>query len=103
MKFSWWPKKKRMTLEQTNIGNVLLKMGAINEGQLEKGVRERIRQENRLIGEIFVKQGAITEDQLKEALELQDQMRNGKKTEAMLRIVSKKTAFHHTRLVVNES
>jgi len=95
----WWPKRKRLDDESTNIGNMLILMELVNADQLRAAVSEKLRREDRKLGMILVEQGAITSEQLEEALELQGQMRSGKKTDAMISIVTNKTRRHHARLV----
>ena len=90
MAFRWWPQRAKIDYEQSNIGNVLVLMGALSEKQLKRGIDEHRRREDMKIGKIFVEQGAITKEMLAEAVELQKEMRRDK-TAAMLTLVEKKT------------
>jgi len=103
MRIRWWKKKReaKEDEEKSNLGNILLLMGAINEQQLRRAADERQRREDIKIGKIFVEQGAITTELLYEALRLQAEMREGRRTEAMLSIVEEKTRAHHRRLFPN--
>jgi hypothetical protein len=85
-------KRRFVSDERSNIGNVLLDLGAITEEQLAVARdKQQTLTEAARLGRILVDEGTITEAELEEALDLQKQMRNGRAVDAMLNIVEKRT------------
>ena len=88
-----WPftsTKPRPTKQETDLGNVLLKMGVIDESTLKAALAEQTDVEKRrsLLGSILVKMGKLDEAVLKKALKIQKQLRTGNKADAMIDIVN---------------
>lgn len=89
-----WPftTKSRPSKEETDLGNVLLKMGVIDEDLLKKALAEQSRvEEKSLLGSILVRMGVLDEALLDRALKLQKKLRTGNKGDAMIEIVSTRT------------
>ena len=84
-------RKKLVTTEGSNLGNILLKMGAVSEEQLEASAEAQKSSEDVHLGEVLVQAGLISREDLKEALSLQGQMRNGKALDAMFKMVEEKS------------
>lgn len=94
----WWPRRKvRKNKTKTNLGNVLIAMGAATEEQVTEAKKKQ-DEEWEQIGKILVALGYISEEQLGEALILQKQMRNGKSIDAMIEIVHRRFDRTHERL-----
>lgn len=91
----FWP-RRFVDDERSNIGNVLLKMGALTEAELETAVS---RQDGtKRLGEILIERGVIDQEALDLALALQKDLRNGKAVDAMLRIVEDRTERQHAQM-----
>src|SRR4051812_30921495 len=80
--------KPRRHPEDSNIGNVLLKMHVLEQPALTAAVEAQKETPNGQLGELLVARGAITQKQLEKALELQGKFRTGSDGEldAMLEI-----------------
>ena len=85
-------KKPILTRKQSDLGNVLLKMGVVTEDQISKAVEVQHQGEQAMLGAILVGAGVIDGETLGKALVLQEKLRTGKETEAMLDIVQDATA-----------
>lgn len=69
----------------TRLGNILIKMGKINQDQLKEAIRLQLAGEGGLrLGDALVKTGAISFNDLREALSRQSQTRKGSRTELAL-------------------
>jgi len=93
-----WP-KRFVDDERSNLGNILLKMGAVTRKQLEDAAEVQKKSSDKpRLGDLLVAAGAITREGLEQALGFQKQMRNGRAADAMLKIVEGNTAKHHARM-----
>lgn len=68
-------KEHQSMSDPLNIGNIMIRMGALSQDALEAAVAEQITKRtkgsNVLLGQILVERGAVTIDQLDEALKYQ--------------------------------
>src|SRR5215467_11374216 len=55
------------------LGDMLVKLGTITQGQLDAGVALQDKRRDKRLGELLVEQGAMTMQQLHEAIEVQIQ------------------------------
>lgn len=97
-----WPFKKQKADEEfTNIGNVLRKLGSLDEAKLAEAVRAqdaaRAAGQPAKLGEILVRMGAITEADLRVALDIQREMRRGR-AEGVLRLAERQTEVAQNRV-----
>jgi hypothetical protein len=95
MAFRFWP-KRFVDDERSNLGNVLLKMGAVTEAELDFAVELQKKRQDALLGELLVETGALTKEKLEQALDYQKDFRNGNAADAMLRIVEGRTERAHS-------
>lgn len=92
-------RKQVLTEKESDLGNVLLKMGAVSSDQLARAVEMQRRGEQTLLGSILVGSGAIDGETLGKALRLQEKFRTGKTTEAMCEIIDDATQRAGLKLV----
>lgn len=76
------------TEDDSSVGNLLLKMGAITPSMLSRAILVQSQLGDVFLGEVLIELGMIEEKDLKRALELQDRMRasngNGDWVESLL-------------------
>ena len=84
-----WPFQKKQPAydeEETNLGEVLMKMGFVTEQQLLEAAKMQTRMPDRRIGEILVCRGALSPEDLSKALDVQEKLRTGREAAANLAI-----------------
>lgn len=80
------PSTKPVRWEDSSLGKILVKMGAIGEQQLEETLQKK-HDDDYVLGALLKEQGLCTDDQLQKALAIQKTMREGRVSEALVQLM----------------
>ncbi|MCU0912958.1 MAG: hypothetical protein MUC88_00170 [Planctomycetes bacterium] len=85
--------------DRTNIGNVLLALGMINEAQLSEAIGQQRGDPDALLGRLLIAMGVISEADLETALSAQDGLRSRRRGPRVM--AEAKIARHRVKRVMD--